>query len=70
KKKVNLKSVVTLSVAVAVLLIAVLVNKIVYNNVTLNGLNRQLEEIKAQTGGLEKIDLEYRSLTHYVDALN
>lgn len=70
KRKFNVKTTLALTAALVLLLIGFSVNKIIYKNRTLDSLSKQLEEIKGQTGSLEKIDLEYNSLKEYVTILN
>jgi len=40
------------------------------NNRTLNSLNTQLKEVKAQVGSLEQVDREFSKLQNYVESLN
>ena len=70
RKKVNLKTTLALAATVVLLLAGWFANKAVYTNRTLGTLNEQLTEIKGQVASLEKIDLEYESLKHYVDILS
>jgi Tfp pilus assembly PilM family ATPase/Tfp pilus assembly protein PilN len=69
RKKVNLKVTLALAAAVVLLLAGWFVNRVVYTNKALGTLDKQLHEIKGQVASLEKIDLEYEALKHYVDIL-
>ena len=69
RKKVNLKVTLALAAAVVLLLAGWFVNRVVYTNKALSTLDKQLHEIKGQVASLEKIDLEYEALKHYVDIL-
>jgi Tfp pilus assembly PilM family ATPase len=70
RSKVNLKMTLALAATVVLLLAGWFANKVVYTNKALGTLDKQLNEIKGQVASLEKIDMEYESLKHYVDILN
>jgi Tfp pilus assembly PilM family ATPase/Tfp pilus assembly protein PilN len=70
RKRASMKVTLSLAVAVIILLAGWFMNKVVYTNKTLSTLDKQLNEIKGQVASLEKIDLEYESLKHYVDILS
>lgn len=70
RRKVNPKTTLALAATVVLLLAGWVASQIAYNNKTLASLNVQLQEIKGQVTGLEKIDLEYMSAKQYVDVLN
>ncbi len=63
-----MKTTLGIAAAAVVILAGLFINKIVYNKLTLEKLNRQLNEIKIQTKDLEKIDLEFESLKQFTDA--
>ncbi len=69
RKKVNIKLTLAMAAMVVLLLAGWFTSKVVYANKTLASLDEQLNEIKGQVAGLEKIDLEYDSLKQYVDIL-
>lgn len=70
KKTANLKTTLALAAATVVLAIGMLINGVVYKKVTLANLDKQLEEIKSETGTLEQIDLEYNNLKQEIGRLN
>mgnify|MGYP002634765607 CR=1 FL=1 len=70
RKKVNLKVTLALAATVVLLLVGWFVNGVIYTNKALSSLDEQLQEIKGQVASLEKIDLEYEALKHYVDILS
>jgi Tfp pilus assembly PilM family ATPase/cell division protein FtsB len=70
RKKVNIRLTLALAATVVLVLAGWFANKAIYTNKTLASLSEQLSEIKGQTAGLEKIDLEYERLKHYIDVLN
>ncbi|MZH41016.1 MAG: hypothetical protein F3740_04305 [Nitrospinae bacterium] len=70
RKRSNPKVTLALAATVVLLLAGWFANKVIYSNKALGSLDKQLNEIKGQVAGLEKIDLEYESLKQYVDILS
>ncbi len=68
--KSNPKTSLALAATVVLFLAGWMGSQIYYNNETLKSLEGQLQEIKEEVSGLEKIDLEYISIQQYVDILN
>lgn len=66
KRTFNIKTTVVLSVSMVLLFIALLMGEIIHNNLTLTSLETQLEEVKAEVGVLEKIDLDFKLSEQYV----
>jgi len=70
RKKVDIKITLALAATVVLLLAGWFANRVIYTNKTLAALDKQFNEIKGQVASLEKIDLEYEAIKHYVDILN
>jgi general secretion pathway protein L len=70
RKKVDIKITLALAATVVLLLAGWFANRVIYTNKTLAALDKQFNEIKGQVASIEKIDLEYEAIKHYVDILN
>ena len=70
KKKINIKTTVGLALATVFFVIGFITSQNIQNKNILTSLEKQLDEIKAHMGPLEKVDLEYETLQKYTNALN
>jgi len=70
KKKISIKKTAALALATLLFVIGFMANQNIHNNKILASLDKQLDEIKAQMGPLEKVDLEYETLQKYISTLN
>ncbi len=70
RRRASLRTTVALVFVTALLAGTFLVSKISYNKMTLDSLDKQLQEVKMQVGSLEKVDREYEDLAGYAENLN
>ena len=70
KKRVNIKTTIAMSLAVALLSIALSAGQIFYKRNTLASLENQLQELKSQVVPLEKIDRDFEEVKPYTDAVS